>query len=233
MSFPSGRRRELVGGTGVLKGLRKDKSVEPLLRVPPLHVGCGHSLRGSVVRAGMAGLADVSAVAPMIAAEEIGGSAARAVRGVVSRTGRRGGGRRRLPGPGVRRDNGRGARQGRLVAAVAPLCPPSFPDLRPLPTHGNERAWSRRVPVALPRPRGRPRARRPRVFDRQGHPSRGGGGRSCHRAREHRPAGASHDRRGPVRPARGGHVGAGRLGVSPYGPITCAGPRIPIGCGKG
>ena len=65
MSFPPERRRELAGETGALKGLRKDKSVEPLLRVLPLHVGCGHSLRGSVVRARMAGLADVSAIALM------------------------------------------------------------------------------------------------------------------------------------------------------------------------
>ena len=65
MSFPPERWRELAGGTGALKGLRKDKSVESLLRVLLLHVGCGHSLRESVVRAGMAGLADVSAMALM------------------------------------------------------------------------------------------------------------------------------------------------------------------------
>lgn len=49
----------------------------------------------------MAGSADVSAMAPG-AAEEIEGSAARAVRGVVSRTGRRGSVRRRLRSARVR-----------------------------------------------------------------------------------------------------------------------------------
>ena len=58
MSFPLGHRRELVSGTGTLKGLCKDRLVEPLLRVLLLHVRCGHSLHGSVVRAVMAGLAD-------------------------------------------------------------------------------------------------------------------------------------------------------------------------------
>ena len=57
--------RELASETGALKGLRKDKPVESVLRVLLLHVGCGRSLRESVVRAKMAGLADVSAVALM------------------------------------------------------------------------------------------------------------------------------------------------------------------------
>ena len=65
MSFLPEHWRELASETGALKGLRKDKSVESLLRVLLLHVGCGHSLRESVVRAKMAGLADVSAMALM------------------------------------------------------------------------------------------------------------------------------------------------------------------------
>ena len=65
MSFLPERWRELASETGALQGIRKDKSVEPLLRVLLLHVGCGHSLRESVVRAKMAGLADVSAMALM------------------------------------------------------------------------------------------------------------------------------------------------------------------------
>ena len=39
---------ELAEETGALKGLRKDKSVEKLLRTLLLHVGCGHSLRETV-----------------------------------------------------------------------------------------------------------------------------------------------------------------------------------------
>lgn len=55
--------RELARDTGALKGLRKDKSPESLLRVLLLHLGCGHSLRETVARARQAGLADLSDVA--------------------------------------------------------------------------------------------------------------------------------------------------------------------------
>ena len=43
--------RELARDTGALKGLRKDKSVDNLLRTLLLHLGCGHSLRETAVRA--------------------------------------------------------------------------------------------------------------------------------------------------------------------------------------
>ena len=49
--------------SGALKGLRKDKSAEAALRVLLLHLGCGHSLRETAVRAREAGLADLSDVA--------------------------------------------------------------------------------------------------------------------------------------------------------------------------
>ena len=55
----------LAERTGALKGLRKDKSPENLLRVLLMHVGCGHSLRETVVRAREAGLAELSDVALM------------------------------------------------------------------------------------------------------------------------------------------------------------------------
>lgn len=55
--------RELAVETGALKGLRKDKSPDGLLRVLLMHVGCGHSLRETVARARRAGLADLSDVA--------------------------------------------------------------------------------------------------------------------------------------------------------------------------
>ena len=48
---------------GALKGLRKKKSAEHLLRVLLLHFGCGHSLQETVVRARQAELAELSAVA--------------------------------------------------------------------------------------------------------------------------------------------------------------------------
>jgi hypothetical protein len=48
---------------GALKGLRKDKSAENLLRTLLIHLGCGHSLRETVVRAKEAGVANLSDVA--------------------------------------------------------------------------------------------------------------------------------------------------------------------------
>ena len=60
--FP-GDWRELAVSTKALKGLRKDKSEENLLRTLLIHLGCGYSLRETVVRAREAGLADLSDVA--------------------------------------------------------------------------------------------------------------------------------------------------------------------------
>ena len=55
--------RDLARTSGALKGLRQDKSEEGYLRTLLMHVGCGYSLRETVVRARMAGLADLSDVA--------------------------------------------------------------------------------------------------------------------------------------------------------------------------
>ena len=57
--------RDLAVESGALKGLRKDKSADGLLRVLLMHLGCGHSLRETVARARQAGLADLSDVALM------------------------------------------------------------------------------------------------------------------------------------------------------------------------
>lgn len=54
---------ELALSTKALKGLRKDKAAENYLRTLLLHVGCGYSLRETVVRAKIAHLADISDVA--------------------------------------------------------------------------------------------------------------------------------------------------------------------------
>jgi len=53
----------LARQSGALKGLRQDKSAENLLRVLLLHLGCGYSMRETVVRAKEANLADLSDVA--------------------------------------------------------------------------------------------------------------------------------------------------------------------------
>ena len=60
--FPSDWE-QLAEETGALKGLRKNKAAEPLLRTLLLHIGCGYSLRETATRARMAGLADLSDVA--------------------------------------------------------------------------------------------------------------------------------------------------------------------------
>ena len=54
---------KLAHSTNAMKGLRQDKSAADCLRVLLLHVGCGLSLRETVVRARVANLADLSDVA--------------------------------------------------------------------------------------------------------------------------------------------------------------------------
>ena len=63
LSFFPSNWIELAGQTGALKKLRKDKDVENFLRTLLLHIGCGYSLRETVTRAKLAGLADISDVA--------------------------------------------------------------------------------------------------------------------------------------------------------------------------
>ena len=63
VSFLPGNWRDLAVSTGALKGLRKDKSAENLLRVLLMHLGCGYSLQETAVRARRAQLAELSAVA--------------------------------------------------------------------------------------------------------------------------------------------------------------------------
>ena len=63
VSFLPENWRDLAVDTGALKGLRKDKSAENLLRVLLIHLGCGYSLRETAARARKANLAELSAVA--------------------------------------------------------------------------------------------------------------------------------------------------------------------------
>lgn len=55
--------RATAASTGALKGLRKDKSADTLLRTLLLHVANGYSLRETATRARKSGLADLSDVA--------------------------------------------------------------------------------------------------------------------------------------------------------------------------
>lgn len=54
---------EMASEYKAVKGLRKDKSPDNILRVLLIHIGCGYSLRETVVRAKKAQLADLSDVA--------------------------------------------------------------------------------------------------------------------------------------------------------------------------
>jgi hypothetical protein len=63
ISFFPREWRELAFSTNALKGLRKDKSPEGLLRTLLIHLACGYSLRETAVRARQAELADLSDVA--------------------------------------------------------------------------------------------------------------------------------------------------------------------------
>lgn len=63
MNFLPKNWRELAVKTNALKGLRKDKSADNLLRTLLIHLGCGYSLRETVIRARQANLADLSDVA--------------------------------------------------------------------------------------------------------------------------------------------------------------------------
>ena len=55
--------RKLAVDEDALKGLRRDKDEEKILRTLLLHVGCGHSLRETVLRARKANLSQLSDVA--------------------------------------------------------------------------------------------------------------------------------------------------------------------------
>jgi hypothetical protein len=63
LSFFPSNWKELAQATDALKGLRQDKSEENYIRTLLLHLGCGFSMRETVVRAKQAKLAELSDVA--------------------------------------------------------------------------------------------------------------------------------------------------------------------------
>ena len=63
LSFFPDNWMELAAEANTLKKLRKDKDAENYLRTLLMHIGCGYSLRETVTRAKLAGLADISDVA--------------------------------------------------------------------------------------------------------------------------------------------------------------------------
>lgn len=63
LSFFPDKWKELAATTNATKGLRKEKDIENYLRTLLLHVGCGYSMRETVVRAKLGNIADISDVA--------------------------------------------------------------------------------------------------------------------------------------------------------------------------
>ena len=197
----------LAQDTGALKGLRKDKTVDNLLRTLLLHLGCGHSLRETVVRARQAHLADLSDVALLKRLKKSKGwlhalcvrlfeeqglavipGGAFQVRAVDATTVKE-------PGPE------------RVAVAPALQRGPAVAGVRLLQADGDRGAGHGRIVGAVPDPRRRPCAGRPRLFDGPGHSPRGRRGRAADCACQHGVAAAVHDGRAAVRPACGGGVG--------------------------
>ena len=167
LSFLPQDWRELAQDTGALKGLRKDKTVDNLLRTLLLHLGCGHSLRETVVRARQAHLADLSDVALLKRLKKSKGWLhALCVRlfeeqGLASSRGR-------VPGPGRGCDDGEGTGTERVAVARALQRGPAVAGVRLLQADGDRRAGHGRIVGAVPDPCRRPCAGRPRLFDRAG-----------------------------------------------------------------
>ncbi len=63
LSFFPDNWLDLAVSTDASKGLRKDKAAEDYIRTLLIHLGCGYSMRETVTRAKLAGLADISDVA--------------------------------------------------------------------------------------------------------------------------------------------------------------------------
>ena len=54
---------DMALSNNAIKGLRKDKDIENYIRTLLIHIGCGYSMRETVARAKIAGIADISDVA--------------------------------------------------------------------------------------------------------------------------------------------------------------------------
>ena len=83
LSFLPRDWRELAQDTGALKGLRKDKTVDNLLRTLLLHLGCGQLVAGNGGSRPTGASGGPVRRGAVEAAEEIEGLVARAVRALV------------------------------------------------------------------------------------------------------------------------------------------------------
>ena len=117
--------------------------------------------------------------------KEIQGLVARAVCPPVRGAGSGGHPRRRVPGPGRGCDDGEGTGPERVAVAPALQRGPAVAGVRLLQADGNRGAGHGRIVGAVPDPRRRPCAGRPRLFDGPGHPPRGRRGRAADCACQH------------------------------------------------
>ena len=143
LSFLPRDWRELAQDTGALKGLRKDKAVDNLLRTLLLHLGCGHSLRETVVRARQAHLADLSDVALLKRLKKSKWLVARALCPAVRGAGSGGRPRRGVPGVGRGCDDGEGTATERVAVAPALQRGSAVADVRLLQTDGDRGTGAR------------------------------------------------------------------------------------------
>ena len=199
VSFLPGNWRQLAQTNGALKGLRKDKSAETLLRILLLHLGYGYSLRETALRASKANLATLSDVALLKRLRKSKDWLHALCVALFEEQGVNVFAGRRAAGQGIRCHDGQGTRQNRGALANPLQRAPSLPDLRLLQAHGDQGAGRRRVVGAIPHCSGRLRAGRPWLLDRPRHSPRGVFGRSGHRAPQHRRLAASTPQRPAVR----------------------------------
>ena len=182
LSFLPRDWRELAQDTGALKGLRKDKTVDNLLRTLLLHLGCGHSLRETVVRARQAHLADLSDVALLKRLRKSKGWLHALCVRLFEEQGLAVVPRRRVPGSGRGCDDGEGTGTERVAVAPALQRGPAVADVRLLQVDGDRGTGHGGIVGAVPDSRRGPCVGRPGVFDRARNWARGGVGRAADRA---------------------------------------------------
>ena len=197
VSFLPGNRRAVADETGALQGRRTATAGEPLLRPLPRHLGCGHALRETGVRARQAHVALLKRLrksrdwlhALCVAWWwEQGIAAAPPGRFPV----------RACDAPPVKEPGKPGAPwRGHSSVRLPSLPGACFALPRPAGVAGG------RVVAPLSASHGRPQSGRPGVLACGRHGVCGGRGRPDHRSGKYRCAGVSHLGRGAVRPPRG------------------------------
>ena len=184
VSFLPAKWAELAGETGALKGLRKDKSADSLLRTLLVHLGCGYSLRETVVRARKAHLSDLSDVALLNWLRKsqawLHALCAELFREQSVAVSAAGGFQMRAFDATTVKEPGTTGSLGRLHYSVS--LPSLFAGVRLLQTHRHAGVGHGRVVPAVSHPGGGLHSRRRGLLDRGRHSARGGPRRLRHGA---------------------------------------------------